>query len=514
MYNEVAQVLDIPFSASMKSDAAGVAQIWTGLKAHTIAQGQLHTKLAQNYRTKPMADLMILDQSQRDFLKILRQYDLPTSNRSLSKLRQETQLHVEQLGTAVAAAKTKPSSLQMQQDPYILRNQISINVEKQLAAENDIIRNTLNLQGQCKDFEGKIIRSLQNVVDSHLQLTRVEAEDQVASAVKVNDTVHQIPASHEWDNFSGTSTKLLPADTRYRKAGDIVYTNKNHPTAQPLMEGYLLRKSKIRRNLKQHYYVLTPVGYLHEFERVGDEKPTMSLYIPECRVTLPSPQSVMPNFSIVGKRIGSLSTKTEFILRAESFAQADKWAEHLSKCNHNGISSLVASMGDGNISSAATPPDSVIERRRSSSGSRHSSVNFADEPVIVPATVHEESEIHHYDAQATTAPALPKSGLPPPTLFFESTPAATNHVQQTDKLMRPKSILKQGSPRFAVANNAHEHTVTPSRPTAAPSRRPRPESESSASLAAHLAATGGRKGRNKADSANVGSVLRKGTLRG
>ena len=56
------------------------------------------------------------------------------------------------------------------------------------------------------------------------------------------------------------------------------------------MESVLSRKGKLLKNYSSHHYVLTPAGFLHEFGATESSKygdPTMSLYIPECRIAAP-----------------------------------------------------------------------------------------------------------------------------------------------------------------------------------------------------------------------------------
>ena len=121
----------------------------------------------------------------------------------------------------------------------------------------------------------------------------------------------------EWIQFAARSDHLLDPDTPLRDPELISYPLKDDPSVVPVHTGHMERKKRFTRAYTESYFVLTPVGFLHEFSS-GDPNipgglvPTFSLFLPSCTLgPVSSPHTKNNKFHIEGRKDGMGTTKSK-----------------------------------------------------------------------------------------------------------------------------------------------------------------------------------------------------------
>jgi len=114
--------------------------------------------------------------------------------------------------------------------------------------------------------------------------------------------VQSLDGEREWLAFAGREDHLLDPETPLRNPETIEYPSKEDPSVQPIQTGWLERKKRFTRTYKEGYYVLTPAGFLHQYESSDPSKkttPTFSIFLPNCTLGPPSaPNSKSHKFHV------------------------------------------------------------------------------------------------------------------------------------------------------------------------------------------------------------------------
>ena len=133
----------------------------------------------------------------------------------------------------------------------------------------------------------------------------------------------------EWIAFAARSDHLLDPDTPLRNPEHINYPGKDDPSVIPVHTGILERKKRFTKSYKEGYFVLTPAGYLHEFDSSDSytgkrSAPRLSIFLPNCTLGAPSAAHASSNkFHIEPTKKGMGSTA--FTIRGRSHDEMYEW---------------------------------------------------------------------------------------------------------------------------------------------------------------------------------------------
>lgn len=133
----------------------------------------------------------------------------------------------------------------------------------------------------------------------------------------------------EWIAFAARSEHLLDPDTPLRNPEHINYPGKDDPSVIPVHTGLLERKKRFTKSYKEGYYVLTPAGYLHEFESSDSysgthSAPRLSIFLPNCTLGAPSgAHATSHKFHIEPSKKGMSSSA--FTIRGRSHEEMYEW---------------------------------------------------------------------------------------------------------------------------------------------------------------------------------------------
>ena len=173
------------------------------------------------------------------------------------------------------------------------------------------------MQQNSAHFEEGIVRSIQSAWQTFDEWqSRASAASQ---EIFRNLSTHlaSLAPDREWIQFAARSDHLLDPDTPLRDPELISYPLKDDPAVVPVHSGLMERKKRFTRAYTENYFVLTPVGYLHEFS-TGDPNspgglvPTFSLFLPSCTLGPVSSSRTKNNkFHIEGIKDGTGTTRSK-----------------------------------------------------------------------------------------------------------------------------------------------------------------------------------------------------------
>ena len=218
------------------------------------------------------------------------------------------------LATDVSVFKNSPMNITAKTDPFIANQAVLRQLNKQVNEENLLQKSIIIIQQSSAHFEESLIRSIQSAwatYDEWLSRSSVTVQGIWRGLA---DQMNALEADREWLAFAARTDHLLDPETPLRSPDVITYPSKEDPTVMPVHTGLLERKQRFTRTFRESYYVLTPAGFLHEYESsdaFGGKGPVFSLFLPMCTLGPASKAtSKAHKFYIEGRKDGSGTTKT------------------------------------------------------------------------------------------------------------------------------------------------------------------------------------------------------------
>ena len=89
-----------------------------------------------------------------------------------------------------------------------------------------------------------------------------------------------MPLDKEWDAFIASTSDITDPTVPMRTIKNIDYAGAHEATL--VRSGTLERKSKYLKSYSSAHYVLTSVGYFHEFKTGHTQDLQVSLFLPNC----------------------------------------------------------------------------------------------------------------------------------------------------------------------------------------------------------------------------------------
>ncbi|OOQ84250.1 PH domain protein [Penicillium brasilianum] len=371
------------------SSSGGVTGLFENMRNNTQGMINMYLETEQNLKGSVLPTLERLHKEIKAKSKELKSGAVKGA-KAVEKARQATQKHIELLGqhsaSHDAAARNK---IETHHDPYILRRGINHRLNKQVTEENNHRNDILAVQNSFAQFEAHVLQTIQGALDQFFQFMGGQLDRQRAMYADILGTAQLIPADFEWMNFCVShDAKLVNPDSPPRSFSSITYPNMDHRSTQPLIEGSLERRSRaIIKGYSTGYYVVTPAGYLHEFNDTDDFRkdptPELSLYLPDCIVGAIDGVK----FNVKGKDVSSgkvgnaFHTTTELSFKAHSPNDAEKWWTVIKDCTRGPVAarsllspllSLLPPVSPAGPSSAE-PPCLCPKRRKAAAAAAASS---------------------------------------------------------------------------------------------------------------------------------------------
>lgn len=221
---------------------------------------------------------------------------------------------MSELATNVSIFKNSPMNITAKMDPFVANQAVMRQLNKQVHEENLLQKSIIIIQQSSAHFEESLIRSIQSAwatYDEWLSRSSVTIQGIWRGLA---DQMNALEADKEWLAFAARTDHLLDPETPLRSPDVIVYPAKEDPSVVAVHTGLLERKQRFTRTFKESYYVLTPAGFLHEYESsdgFGGKGPVFSLFLPMCTLGPASGStSKAHKFYIEGGRDGTGTSKT------------------------------------------------------------------------------------------------------------------------------------------------------------------------------------------------------------
>ncbi|KAI9776762.1 MAG: hypothetical protein M1839_009406 [Geoglossum umbratile] len=219
-------------------------------------------------------------------------------------------------------------------DPFIVKLAVDRQVERQINEENYLHTALLNLEASGRELESIVVGEIQKAHDSYAGILKHEADEIYETLDKLRSGPLSLPKDYEWNKFVESDDHFIDPRLPMRRAEDIEYPGRYHPAASEVRAGMLERKSKYLKSYTPGWYILSP-SHLHEFkshERLNDQSPVMSLYLPEQKLGSHSqPFSSSHKFMIKGRQTGAIHSRHSWVFRAESHDTMLAWYEDIKK---------------------------------------------------------------------------------------------------------------------------------------------------------------------------------------
>ncbi|ROW13538.1 hypothetical protein VPNG_04458 [Cytospora leucostoma] len=258
--------------------------------------------------------------------------------KEVEKARNVTQKQIELLGQHAAQFESTGGRMNPTEDPYVINRGVLHRLNKQVIEENNHRNDLIAVQANFQDFEAHVLQVLQQAMEVFNQFAGGQAEKTRALYADMLGAVQRIPPNQEWQAFTQRNWEILVDPNEPPRSVDaITFPNQDHPSARPLIEGTLERKSrnKLSWGHQTGYYVVTPSKFLHEFKSDDnlskDPVPELSIYLPDAIVGVPNGEK----FNVKGKdKSKTMSSKltgtSELSFKAHSPEDAQRWFEAIS----------------------------------------------------------------------------------------------------------------------------------------------------------------------------------------
>ncbi|KAL0945209.1 hypothetical protein HGRIS_000721 [Hohenbuehelia grisea] len=309
-------VIQVPFRAGNQFlGEGGLQDIYYGIRDKTRTIADQHANLGRTIDSSIVQHLQKLRTEIKAHLKNI-QNDTGKLATNVAKERELSTRLIAELATNINSFKNTPMNVTNKSDPYVANQVVFRQLQKQVHEENLLQKSIIIMQQNSAHFEEGIVRAIQSAWQ-----TFDEWQSRMSSTVQ--DTwkhlsVHMasLAPDREWISFSARSDHLLDPETPLRNPENILYPSKEDPSVVPVHTGMLERKKRFTRTYRESYYVLTPAGFLHEFESSdpaapGGATPLFSLFLPACTLGPPSSATGKSHkFHIEGRKDGLGTTKT------------------------------------------------------------------------------------------------------------------------------------------------------------------------------------------------------------
>ncbi|KAL8783000.1 MAG: hypothetical protein Q9213_004957 [Squamulea squamosa] len=331
-YEKVLKTVSDPLKEGHHFDQSlgGIAGLFENIRSNTQGIANSHLEAEKTIKGSVLPILERLHVEIKNKSKELSKGAVKGS-KEVDKARNITQKHIELLGQYTAAFSASGGKVDPSTDPYIIQRGVNYRLNKQVIEENNNRHDLIEVQNSFSTFEGHVIQTFQQALQTFLQCVGGQLERQKAMYSDIVSTAQKIPLDFEFKGFVHRNSQLLvdPSAPK-REISHISFPNQNHISTQPLVAGTLERKSRLK-GYHTNYYVVTRSKFLHEFKDDDDFRkdptPELSLYLPECIIGAVNGES----FHIKGKdaskgKVGSaLAMSHELSFKAHSPADAEKW---------------------------------------------------------------------------------------------------------------------------------------------------------------------------------------------
>ncbi|EIM19868.1 hypothetical protein WALSEDRAFT_61229 [Wallemia mellicola CBS 633.66] len=249
---------------------------------------------------------------------------------SVAREREYSMRTVSDLQKAITTTKNTPTSITAREDPYLMNSLVAKQLQKQVQEENALQKSIIIMQQNSAQFEEGITSSLQSAWSTFDEWQSRMSFDVQESWKGMGQMFSALEPDAEWLAFADRTDHLLDPETPLRQQELIDYPGRDDPSVLAVHVGWLERKKRFTKSYKEGFYVLTPAGYLHEFntpDPTSQSTPTLSLFLPNCTLGPPSHSNTAKShkFHLEANKANKFSRDHSYTFRARSHETMSEW---------------------------------------------------------------------------------------------------------------------------------------------------------------------------------------------
>lgn len=295
---------------------------------------------------------------------------------SVAKEQDHTRRALQALSEALTAASERPTEISPKNDPHLVKLSFERQLRYHLQEENFLHQAHRNIESSGRALEGLVVKIIREAFGQYQELLNVEIASLSNFAAKIGQVGVEFPLNKEWEDFIVKSKEIVDPRKPIRTMKDIDYPGANQVTL--IRSGRLERKSKYLKSYSSAFYILTAVGYFHEFKNSNMQDLQVSLFLPHCHLGGHSnPGDRSHKFVLKGSQSGGLHRYSSFfsttsnhsghnwVFRAESHEEMLAWyhdIEQLVQLPHMSLSQRQTFI-------ASHAPEDIADRNRQSGSS-------------------------------------------------------------------------------------------------------------------------------------------------
>lgn len=224
---------------------------------------------------------------------------------SVPKEQEHTKRYLQTLSEALTHASERPGDIVPKNDPHLAKMAFERQLRHHLQEENFLHQAHRNIESSGRALEGLVVKIIRDAFTQYQEMLSAEANATSEFAATMGRTGAQLPVDKEWDSFIADAKDMVDPAIPVRTFKDIDYPGSHQVTL--IRSGRLERKSKYLKSYSSAFYILTAVGYFHEFKSSHMQDLQVSLFLPSCTLGgHSSPEDKSHKFVLKGNQTGGM----------------------------------------------------------------------------------------------------------------------------------------------------------------------------------------------------------------
>ena len=199
---------------------------------------------------------------------------------SVAKEQEHTRRQLNALTDAMALADQRPGEISAKGDPHLVKMAFERQLRHHLQEENFLHQAHRNIESSGRALEGLVVKIIRDAFSQYQEMLSAEAVAATEFAATIGTKAVNLPLDKEWDAFIADAKDMVDPSIPIRAIRDIDYPGADKVTL--IRSGRLERKSKYLKSYSSAFYILTSVGYFHEFKNNHMNDLQVSLFLPSC----------------------------------------------------------------------------------------------------------------------------------------------------------------------------------------------------------------------------------------
>jgi len=300
--------LTVPFRENGANEffieAGGVQDIGHALKARAKTMVTLTSDFSRKILTTIVPPLEKLRSDLHLKVKEIKGLSGDFKN-SVPKEQDLTRRQLQALSESITTSSERPCGISPKHDPHLAKMAFERQLRHHLQEENFLHQAYRNIESSGRALEGLVVKILREAFTHYQEMLSAEANATAEFAATMGRVGSELPVDKEWDSFIADAKDLVDPQIPIRTFKDIDYPGAHQVTL--IRQGRLERKSKYLKSYSSAYYILTAVGYFHEFKSSHMQDLQVSLFLPSCTLGgHSSPSDRSHKFVLKGSQSGGM----------------------------------------------------------------------------------------------------------------------------------------------------------------------------------------------------------------